>query len=67
MSKPEEQPAVQQEDVDIQHDDEFEDFKVSMPDNKAEDNKKADYMDDWDDDREENFTNILRKQRELVH
>jgi hypothetical protein len=49
---------------DIQHDDEFEDFKVkpglvSAP----EKGRSADLLDDWDDDVVEDFSAILREQR----
>ena len=65
MSKPEEeQPAQEvQEDVDIQHDDEFEDFKVTRTQAPVEEAKKADWMDDWDDDAQESFSAILKEQR----
>ena len=58
---------IQQEDIDIQHDDEFEDFKVADAQEETADNKAIDPMDDWDDDKEENFTSILKKEREALH
>ena len=58
---------IQQEDIDIQHDDEFEDFKVADAQEETADNKAIDPMDDWDDDKEENFTSILKKERETLH
>ena len=58
---------IQQEDIDIQHDDEFEDFKVADAQEETADNKVIDPLDDWDDDKEENFTGILKKEREALH
>ncbi|EAX92690.1 hypothetical protein TVAG_439180 [Trichomonas vaginalis G3] len=65
MSKPAEQ-TPQQEDIDIQHDDEFEDFRfTSRP--VAEEKKRVETIDDWDDDVVDNFSQILKAQRAVVH
>lgn len=58
--------SKQNQDIDIQHDDEFEDFNVTFEKTNPDQNKHTDYMDDWDDDVEENFTAILAEQRKLV-
>lgn len=55
------------QEFDIQHDDEFEDFKVEMKINQgAHATQQVDYLDDWDDDVVENFTEILNEQRRLI-
>jgi len=54
-------------DIDIQHDDEFEDFGHNSGISHIESKKRSDWMDDWDDDVVENFSSILREQRGAVH
>ena len=65
MSEQKEKNTFQ--DFDIQHDDEFEDFKVGFGVKPEITNaQQGDYLDDWDDDVVENFTEILKEQRKLV-
>lgn len=61
--KAEEAPSVSQ--VDIQHDDEFEDFKVKYNERK-ESNQQGDWMDDWDDDVVEDFAAMLAAERKKL-
>lgn len=65
MSK-ETKAVVQQEDIDIQHDDEFEDFKIGSR-AVSDEKKHAEWMDDWDDDNNDSFSEILKAQRQIVH
>ncbi|OHT05142.1 hypothetical protein TRFO_27274 [Tritrichomonas foetus] len=65
-----EQPAhtpenEQIQEFDIQHDDEFEDFKVKCP-KAVEAQQNGEWLDDWDDDIVEDFTAILTEQRKLI-
>ena len=50
--------------IDIQHDDEFEEFQVGFQDSNLISKGYHEWM-DWDDDITENFSQILRQQREL--
>ena len=52
--------------IDIQHDDEFEDFGKKCNNKPTEQKKRSDWMDDWDDDVVENFSTILKEQRKIV-
>lgn len=65
----EEQPKAteveQNQEFDIQHDDEFEDFKSTCP-KTVETNEHGEWLDDWDDDIVEDFTAILAEQRKLI-
>ena len=56
---------VQQE-LDIQHDDEFEDFQVKYTGTNSNE-KRGEWNDDWDDDNVENFAAILAEQRAQLH
>ena len=56
---------TENQEFDIQHDDEFEDFKVNMP-KTSESNQQGEWLDDWDDDIVENFTAMLAEQRKLI-
>ncbi|KAH0792127.1 hypothetical protein GPJ56_003926 [Histomonas meleagridis] len=65
MSEQKEKNTFQ--DFDTQHDDEFEDFKVGFGVKPEITNaQQGDYLDDWDDDVVENFTEILNEQRRLL-
>jgi hypothetical protein len=55
----------QAQEFDIQHDDEFEDFKVRY-EKVADKPRQGDVLDDWDDDVVENFAEVLRQQRSLI-
>ena len=57
-------PATEPQEFDIQHDDEFEDFKKIEGDKAPE--GQGDWLDDWDDDVVENFSEILKEQRLAV-
>jgi hypothetical protein len=57
-------PAQTQE-FDIQHDDEFEDFHVSIPP-PSDSGPRLDLAGDWDDDVVEDFSAILQEQRSLL-
>lgn len=52
--------------IDIQHDDEFEEFQVGFQDSNLISKGYHEWM-DWDDDITENFSQILKQQRELYH
>jgi hypothetical protein len=59
-------PAPEQtQDFDIQHDDEFEDFRVSIPP-PSDAAPRFDLAGDWDDDVVEDFSAILQEQRSLL-
>lgn len=55
----------QNQEFDIQHDDEFEDFQSRSTDT-VETTQHGEWLDDWDDDIVENFTEILAEQRKLT-
>lgn len=55
--------AVSSHDVDIQHDDEFEDFKVQCD---VVSDRRGEWVDDWDDVDDESFAQILKEQRRLL-
>lgn len=61
------QPEAEQiQEFDIQHDDEFEDFRSPCP-NTSESQQHGEWLDDWDDDIVEDFSKILAEQRKLIH
>ena len=57
------QITTEQQEFDIQHDDEFEDFKVKYT---PIGDRTGEQMDDWDDDVLEDLTKILQEQRSSV-
>ena len=62
----ENQNTADQQELDIQHDDEFEDFQVKYT--QTETNKKQnEWNDDWDDDNVENFAAVLKEQRSQLN
>lgn len=74
MSKPQtenpiktDQPEQKQKnEIDILHDDEFEDFQIKYNTTKSNE-REGEWNDDWDDDNVENFASILREQRSKFH
>ncbi|KAK8885372.1 hypothetical protein M9Y10_040820 [Tritrichomonas musculus] len=61
--QPKEAEAEQNQEFDIQHDDEFEDFQSRCP-QTVETTQHGEWRDDWDDDIVEDFTAILAEQRQ---
>ena len=65
----EEQPKTtkpqQNQEFDIQHDDEFEDFQ-SRSSNTVETTKHGEWLDDWDDDIVEDYSAIVAEQHRLI-
>ena len=63
MSQNPAQTSTETQDFDIQHDDEFEDFKINY---KPVTDRTGEYTGDWDDDVVEEFATILKNQREML-
>jgi hypothetical protein len=66
MTAPASSGPAQTQDFDIQHDDEFEDFHVSIP-APSDAAPRLDLAGDWDDDVVEDFSQILQQQRSSLH